>query len=178
MNERVGGTDEKLTTLTGNVIAAVSAQVRHLVDVGLVEPDKLRLTIEARQEKAKALVEGGLSQRKAAEHLGVSVGTVNSDLGVQKLNEKRSEVERTSDRDERREAALAEPPVAPEALWLWGRLNDFWRDGMLKREPADVMSTMTKMMRTETLMLAPLVTQWLGRFGGTDDGSESDPSAA
>jgi hypothetical protein len=38
-----------LTKLTGNVIAALSAQVRHLVDVGLVEPDKLRLTIEARR---------------------------------------------------------------------------------------------------------------------------------
>jgi hypothetical protein len=40
--------------LTGNVIAAVSAQVRHLVDVGLVEPEKLRLTIEARRERRKS----------------------------------------------------------------------------------------------------------------------------
>jgi hypothetical protein len=53
MNETADRADEKLTKLTGNVIAAVSAQVRHLVDAGLVEPDKLRLTIGARREKAK-----------------------------------------------------------------------------------------------------------------------------
>ena len=72
--------DEKLTKLTGNVIAAVSAQVRHLVDVGLVEPDKLRLTIEARREKVKQLIDAGMSQRKAADELGVDEKTVRNDL--------------------------------------------------------------------------------------------------
>lgn len=104
------GPDEKLTTLTGNVIAALSAQVRHLVDVGLVEPDKLRLTIEARREKVKELVGAGLSQRQAAEALGVSKKTVQNDLDsfYPETGEKVS----TSDRDERREAAI----VANEAL--------------------------------------------------------------
>jgi N6-adenosine-specific RNA methylase IME4 len=72
--------DDKLTKLTGSVIAAVSAQVRHLVEVGLVEADKLRLTIEARREKAKELIEGGLSQRKVAEALGVTHTTIQRDL--------------------------------------------------------------------------------------------------
>jgi N6-adenosine-specific RNA methylase IME4 len=95
--------DDKLTKLTGNVIAAVSAQVRHLVDVGLVEPEKLRLTIEARREKAKQLVAGGLSQRQAAAELGVSKSALNRDLshnGTQSVPERD-----TTDREERREEA-------------------------------------------------------------------------
>ena len=32
-------------------------------------------------------------------------------------------------------------PVSREALWLWGRLKDFDRDGLLQRHPADVLFT-------------------------------------
>jgi N6-adenosine-specific RNA methylase IME4 len=105
MNENEVVADEKLTKLTGNVIAAVSAQVRHLVDVGLVEPDKLRLTIEARREKAKQLTEAGMSQRKAAEALGVGIATGNRDLAFQNETESVPELN-ASDRDARREAAI------------------------------------------------------------------------
>jgi N6-adenosine-specific RNA methylase IME4 len=87
--------DEKLTKLTGDVIAAVSAQVSHLVDVGLVEPEKLRLTIEARRDKAKELVDAGMSQRQVAEALRVGVATVNRDLAFQ------SGTESVPDRNER-----------------------------------------------------------------------------
>ena len=104
------GADETLTKLTGNVIAAVSAQVRHLVDVGLVEPDKLRLTIEARREKAKELVESGMSQRKAADALGINQSTVSRAL-MQDASKSDADCI-TSDRDERREAAI----VGNEAL--------------------------------------------------------------
>lgn len=102
--------DDALTKLTGNVIAAVSAQVRHLVDAGLVEPDKLRLTIEARREKAKALTDGGLSQRQAAEALGISRGALRNDLGH--FSPESGPETPASDRDERREAAI----VSNEAL--------------------------------------------------------------
>jgi N6-adenosine-specific RNA methylase IME4 len=95
----MSGADEKLTELTGNVIAAVSAQVRHLVGVGLVEADKLRLTIEARREKAKELVEGGLSQRDAAKALGVDEKTVRNDLRNDSAES--AEQFRTPDRVER-----------------------------------------------------------------------------
>jgi predicted transcriptional regulator len=61
--------------------------------------------IEARREKAKALVEGGMSQRQAAEALGVSVGTVNSDLAFSNRTENVQELN-AGDRDERREAAI------------------------------------------------------------------------
>jgi N6-adenosine-specific RNA methylase IME4 len=101
--------NDALTKLTGNVIAAVSAQVRHLVDAGLVEPDKLRLTIEARREKVKELGGAGLSQREVAAALGVNQSTVSRDL-MQDASE--DDARRITDRDERREAAI----VSNEAL--------------------------------------------------------------
>ena len=47
-------------------------------------------------------------------------------------------------------------PVAKEALWLWGRLMDFARDdGLLHRNPKDVLETMTPDMLDDVHTLAP-----------------------
>lgn len=62
-------------------------------------------------------------------------------------------------------AAPKQKPVSSEALWLWGRLRDFERDGLLNRDPADVMSTMTDGMRDDVHTLAPRVSAWLRRIG-------------
>lgn len=67
--------------------------------------------------------------------------------------------------------ATTEPksePVADEALWLWGRLRDFERNGLLDQEPAAVMRTLTPTMIDEVHRLAPRVATWLRRIGGLD----------
>jgi len=56
-------------------------------------------------------------------------------------------------------------PVTREALWLWGRLADFQRNGMLEREPADVLETMTSEMLDDVFTLAPRVAAWLKKIG-------------
>jgi hypothetical protein len=65
--------------------------------------------------------------------------------------------------------ASAPPPrlrvADPEALWLWGRLLDFERNGMLGREPAAVLESMTEEMLDDTHRLAPKVAAWLKRIG-------------
>jgi hypothetical protein len=67
--------------------------------------------------------------------------------------------------------ASAPPPrlrvADPEALWLWGRLLDFERNGMLGREPAAVLESMTEEMLDDTHRLAPKVAAWLKRIGAT-----------
>lgn len=79
--------------------------------------------------------------------------------------------------DEQFEAALAGPdkpttngiierpkscdPMNPKALWLWGRLRDFERDGILADDLGDLLSDMTDAMRADVLRLAPLVADWL-----------------
>ena len=59
-------------------------------------------------------------------------------------------------------------PVAAAALWLWGRLNDFERDGLLTARPADVLLTMTPSMLDEVHRLAPRVAAWLKQIGALD----------
>ena len=64
-------------------------------------------------------------------------------------------------------AAHAEPtlsPVDPNALWLWGRLKDFVREGLLDEVPEDLMTTMLPHMAATTRELAPQVAAWLWRI--------------
>lgn len=62
---------------------------------------------------------------------------------------------------------IAKPKPAPKkimdqkALWLWGRLNDFERDGILASDPAFLVSEMTEPMRADVKRLVPLVRAFL-----------------
>jgi hypothetical protein len=68
-----------------------------------------------------------------------------------------------------RAAEASKPnPVSPEALWLWGRLRDFERDELLKKSPAEILSTMTPTMLDDVHALAPRVAAWLRRIGNLE----------
>ena len=60
---------------------------------------------------------------------------------------------------------LPRASVGADALWLWGRLLDFERHGLIAREPSDVLLTMTQEMLDDTHTLAPRVATWLQRIG-------------
>jgi hypothetical protein len=65
-------------------------------------------------------------------------------------------------------AAHAEPrqsPVDPRALWLWGRLLDFEREGLLDADPNALVATMLEHMQETTKRLVPSVRAWLGGIG-------------
>lgn len=49
----------------------------------------------------------------------------------------------------------------PKALWLWGRLKDFERDGIITADTAYLLSEMTEPMRDDVRRLAPLVSSFL-----------------
>jgi hypothetical protein len=66
-------------------------------------------------------------------------------------------------------------PVSSQALWLWGRLRDFSRDGLLDRNPSDVLSSMTTEMLADVMELAPRVAQWLILIE-PDSGASSKPT--
>lgn len=53
------------------------------------------------------------------------------------------------------------PQVDAKALWLWGRLKDFERDGLLQRDPRKIFAGMTDSMRDDILRLLPDVIRWL-----------------
>jgi hypothetical protein len=63
--------------------------------------------------------------------------------------------------------SIPEPPrkpVDPRALWLWGRLLDFEREGLLSADPNELVGTMIEHMREATFELAPVVAAWLRRI--------------
>jgi hypothetical protein len=55
--------------------------------------------------------------------------------------------------------------VSSEAVGLWSILRDFENDGLLEKEPAEVLSTMTPAMLDQVHTLAPRVARWLRRIG-------------
>ena len=59
-------------------------------------------------------------------------------------------------------------PVSKDALWLWGRLRDFERDGLLAQLPGNVLLTMTPQMLDDVHRLAPTVSAWLRQIGAPD----------
>ena len=65
-------------------------------------------------------------------------------------------------------AAHAQPDakdkVCSEALWVWGRLRDFERDGLLDLDPNELVDGMLGHMQSTTKELAPRVAAWLGRL--------------
>jgi DNA invertase Pin-like site-specific DNA recombinase len=73
-------TDNDFTKLLGDHLVNAKGFYDWGIQRGLTKPEDIRLTIEARRGTARALVDGGLSQREAAKVLGVSEGTVRNDL--------------------------------------------------------------------------------------------------
>ncbi len=54
-----------------------------------------------------------------------------------------------------------EPRVSNDALWLWGRLKDFERQGTLDKNPRNLLSEMTDPMCADVRRLAPIVREFL-----------------
>lgn len=52
----------------------------------------------------------------------------------------------------------------PMALWLWGRLRDFERDGVLDADPEQLLAEMTEPMRADVRRLLPRVRLFIERM--------------
>lgn len=55
-----------------------------------------------------------------------------------------------------------ERQMNPKALWLWGRLRDFEREGILDSDQGALLAEMTEGMQADVRRLAQLVADWLG----------------
>lgn len=123
----------------------------------------------------------GYSEPRAAKPL--------SDLGISKTQSSRwqklaaipeEDFEATFAKPERKPSTTGiiaahkqktEPPPPPKqasphpkALWLWGRLLDFEREGILSADPNELFGSMLDHMKETTLELAPSVAAWLQRI--------------
>jgi hypothetical protein len=59
------------------------------------------------------------------------------------------------------------PPVNGQALYVWGRITDMERQGVLTSDPAKIASLMLPHMRTDCVRLTPAVREWLGKLLST-----------
>lgn len=53
------------------------------------------------------------------------------------------------------------PQIDSNALWLWGRLKDFERNGTLDRDVSELVSGMTKPMKEDCERIVPQLIAWL-----------------
>jgi hypothetical protein len=60
---------------------------------------------------------------------------------------------------------LPQSPGNLKALWLWGRLQDFEREGLLDEEPSSMLEGIHDHMRVTILEMAPVVAAWLKGIG-------------
>jgi hypothetical protein len=56
------------------------------------------------------------------------------------------------------------PPVNGQALYVWGRITDMERQGVLASNPAEIASLMLPNMRSDCVRLIPTVREWLGKL--------------
>jgi N6-adenosine-specific RNA methylase IME4 len=102
----MGKPDEVLTKALGKLLTGARDVTDRLIEKGQVTAEGLRLTVAARPDEAKRLIEAGMSQRKAAKQLKISPRQLRRDLGH---NASKSEAKRPtkSERRAEREQELA-----------------------------------------------------------------------
>lgn len=63
----------------------------------------------------------------------------------------------------RREIEKPKPQkvMNPKALWLWGRLKDFEREGILNKDPSELLAEMTEPMRVDVRRILPMVREFI-----------------
>lgn len=63
----------------------------------------------------------------------------------------------------RREIEKPKPQkvMNPKALWLWGRLKDFEREGILNKDPSELLAEMTEPMRADVRRILPMVREFI-----------------
>lgn len=62
------------------------------------------------------------------------------------------------------ESVKQKSSVSDEALWIWGRLRDFERMGLIDADPIVLLTEMTEQMQVDCLRLAPIVSALLKRM--------------
>lgn len=110
--------------------------IPNAADVG-IRRDQIH---EARQYRDAEKEEPGLAQR-----------------ALSAMIERGEEPTKAKLRRELQPKAASQKTMNPKALWVWGRLKDFERDGILAADPSDLLAEMTEPMRADVRHLAPAV---------------------
>jgi hypothetical protein len=56
-----------------------------------------------------------------------------------------------------------------DALWIWGRLRDFERDGFQDKSAAELLGSMTAAMVSDVMRIAPMMRDFLSTMVEVND---------
>lgn len=122
---------------------------------------------DRRSENQSAAAADRSPYRKAIDKAGIPDRTAERWQELAKVPEERFEAHMAADEKPSARAIIesvkAKPQVSEEALWLWGRLRDFERMGLIDADPLPLIEEMTPTMRADVRRLAPLVASLLNR---------------
>jgi 16S rRNA G966 N2-methylase RsmD len=102
------------TKIAGQLMLDVRDLVNWGFETGNTTPERMRLTVAARQEAAVKLVESGMSQRQAAKLLGVAEGTIRNDVrksSAESAQQLRTPATRTRQANEQKRRAVLQAPA-------------------------------------------------------------------
>jgi len=94
--------DDAFTKIASKLLTNVRDLVGWGIETGNTTAEQLRLTIAARAETAKKLIDAGISQRQAAKALGVSHQTIMRDVGPKSVKDgpkRTTKAKRRADRE-------------------------------------------------------------------------------
>lgn len=97
--------------------------------------------------------------RKLREAESAEPGLIRRSLDA--MIERGEEPTRAALKREVIERPAAQKVMNPKALWLWGRLKDFEREGVLRQDPSDLLNEMTEPMRADVRRSLPAVVAFL-----------------
>jgi len=59
-------------------------------------------------------------------------------------------------------------PPTDRALWVWGQLRDFEREGVLDDDINEIVGEMSEALQSDVKRIIPRIMDWLGGLNGTD----------
>lgn len=110
-----------------------------------IDPALPKLAFEGRQFLKAEAADPGVTQRTLNEMVDRGEEPTKANLNREIASKPKAEPQKVMD---------------PKALWLWGRLKDFERDGIIKADPKHLLSEMTEPMRDDVRRLLPLVREF------------------
>ena len=121
----------------------------------------------AQGKQAPAAAAGASIYRRTIEKAGIPERTAQRWQELAEVPRERFEAHlQAEDKPSARaiiDSTKAKPQMSEEALWLWGRLRDFERMGLIDADPMALLEEMTESMRADVRRLAPLVASLMNR---------------
>lgn len=114
-----------------------------------IDPALPKLAFEGRQLLKAEAADPGVTQRTLNEMVERGEEPTKANLNREIISKPKAEVQKVMDQS---------------ALWIWGRLKDFDRDGLLAQDPAFLISEMTEHMRADVTRISPLVRAFLEKL--------------